>query len=651
MRARVMIAALGALSLIGAAPSVPGGDARWERPAGPLDTAGDLEAAAFFEQRIVDHIHYGQIHELLYRTDERLPGDIQTLLGENDSALYTGNYLAAQSFRYALARDNLEELAGLREARDRFQAGPGKGHGPPVPDDLDERIAFWEGQRDDARWRVDAMAGQYHVLTNISENWHENPDLRLGGKPPVDELSERGCDPDWSGASHADTSEDECDESLPEELVHDVEDGEYERDGYVDYGGGLVTGGTTPINEPQPGLLFRYCSPVDAPAAFNAGRNPRYNRLAADLPWDNDGDGVIEDGEAQHCIGATSRDAYAGTTFGLATALDLVGPDDPELSAQIAHDLMVMTDYAVRYYWTAPRSHGRVVVPEVWGGNTLDGSYQADMFFQVPLHRLNLVQVARRAAAIAGTPEQQARYEAIWAEELATQLPVLAFEMLVDDTDTHGGYYKYHLHHMTGFNLIRLEQDPVLRAEFMRGFGVMDTVTRSHVNAFYEALTYALTGEADRLDDAVVHHRQWLDYFANAESHGYLVRNSPRCGSEIECVPKHRREVVVDAAGNEVSADYAVYNDVLIEGEALVTGEDPGPGQLRAKDPLPVGVRYPADFMWQKDPTILDGGHNTPRYAAPGADFLTPYWMIRYYSEVVQPQLTPFDAPPTPGFR
>lgn len=638
MRVRTVVAAILAFGLIGATPVDRSG------PAGPLDTDEDLNAALFFEQRILDHYHYGQVHEQYYNTAEKLPGDIQTIVGENDSALYTGNYLAAESFRFALANEKLAELDHWRKLRDRRAGKPGVG--PKIPADLDEQIAFWEAQLAEAKSRVDTTAAQFHILTNISQNWYGNPDLRLGGKS----VAGAECDAQWSGTSSPDASESECDETLPEELVHDAESGEYQRGGYVDYGGGVITGGTTPVNEPQPGLLFRYCSPVGAPAAFDAGRNPRNNRLAANLSWDNDGDGVIEEGEAQNCIGATSRDAYAGVTFGLATALDLVGPSDPALQSQIANDIMVMTDYALRYYWTAPRSHGRVVIPEVWDGNTLDGSYQVDMFVQVPLHRLNMIQIAKRAAAVAGTPEQQARYAAIWAEEVATQLPVLGFSMLVDDTEPHGGYYKFHLHHMAGFNLIRLEQDPALRAEFMRAFGVMDNVTGSHVNAFYEAITFALTGEQRRLDDAVLHHRQWLDYFANNQASNHYVQNSDRCGVDLECVPDYSRPVIVDANGQEVEVDYGVYNEVPGTAESVVTGEEPPAPRLRAKYPLPVAQRRSADFMWQKDPTILDGGPNSPRYSAPGADFLTPYWLVRYYSEVVKPPVTPFGAPPTPMF-
>lgn len=613
--------------------------------AGPLDTPADQAAGARFEARIADFLHYGQVHEQYYNTGEQRPGDIETLVGENDSALYTGNYLAAESFRFGVATT---KLAAARTALAEHDARPAGRGDAGIPGKLRRDITYWSSEQAEALRRTRTIAAQFHILTNISENWYGDPNLRVGGKS----VDGSNCQEEWSGENTPDdpAEESECDESLPEELAHDVEDEEYQRGGWIDFGGGVLTGGTTPLNEPQPGLLFRYCSPVDAPTAFNAGRNPHYNRLAADLAWDNDGDGTIEDGEAQHCIGATSRDAYAGVTFGLATALDLVGPVDPDLQAMIAHDLMVMTDYALRYYWTAPRSHGRVVIPEVFDGNTLDNFYQPDMFFQVPLHRLNMLQVAKHAAEVVGDADAVARYEVLWLEEVALELPLLMGEMLVDDADHYAGYYKYHLHHMAGFNLIRLEDDPILRAEFMRGFGVMDRVTRHDVNAMYEAITWALTGEQDRLDDAVVHHRQWLDYFANQEASNHYVENSTKCGTELECVPDWSRPVTIGEGAASVTVESAPYNGLAGQLEAAATGSTYEP-KLRAATALPVAMRRQGDFMWQKNPTELDGGPNSDRYAAPGADFLLPYWMLRYHTEVEIPPLTPFNAPPTPIFH
>ena len=57
---------------------------------------------------------------------------------------------------------------------------------------------------------------------------------------------------------------------------------------------------------------------------------------------------------------------------------------------------------------------------------------------------------------------------------------------------------------------------------------------------------------------------------------------------------------------------------------------------VRARFPLPVKDRKGQDFMWQKDPTLLDEDQS-PQWEPPGWDFLLPYWMIRYYSEAAPP--------------
>jgi len=524
--------------------------ARAEQPFGaPLDTDADLTAASWFEDRILDHFHYGQIHEQYYVDSERAEGEILTLVGENDSALYTGNYLAAEAFRYALAAQKL--AAG-------------------------EDASFWEAQKAQAKSRVDQMVEQFHLLINISAAWQTEFDPRVNDdREPTD-------------------------------------------DGYIDFGGGVFPG--------EAGLLFRACTPVDAPPPLNVGRDPGRDRLVGPLDW--------EDGEQYYCLDATSRDAYAGVTFGLATAFDLVTADDPAMRETIRHDLMAMTDYALKYLWNTPRPHGEIVVPELFGGNDLD-NFVSPLFVYVPMARLNMLQVARHAAREAGTAEHVARYEALWAEELASQVPVLAASMEIDAAGPHGGYYKYHLHHITGFNLVRLEQDPVLREVFAQAFGVMDATTGDDVNALFEAITFALTGEEPRLDDAVEHHRQWLDYRANADANGNVVNNSAACGTTLTCVPRDQVDMV----------------QPLPEGEDLIVSQPGFDDRQRAQDPLPVALRYPADFMWQKDPTILDGGPNDPRWESPGADFLLPYWMIRYYTEAAPPALSPFPAWPGPIFR
>jgi hypothetical protein len=343
-----------------------------------------------------------------------------------------------------------------------------------------------------------------------------------------------------------------------------------------------------------------------------------------------------EDGSEWHCLGGTSRDSYAGTIFGLSVALDFLATDEnADLRETLAADLMAMTDYAAKYLWFQPRPHGMVANP-LFGHNDLDGPI-SPLFIQVPLHKLHLLQTARHASHVIGDEAAAQRYEVLWLEEVANTVGTgsLLDSMLIDAAAPHSAYYKYQLHLMSFFNLIRLEPDPIIREEFKRAMGALDATLTDDGNAFFEAITYGLTGEQSRLDEAVAYHREWLDYYAFHEE-AARQGNTPfvhtgRCGltedpgedapisqQPLECVPTDETDMV----------------QTLPTGEEVVVPFRPGfESRLRAKDPLPVGVRRYADFLWQKDPTIITGDHDVP-WRGPSIDFLGTYWMLRYYSEV-----------------
>lgn len=443
-------------------------------------------------------------------------------------------------------------------------------------------VAFWREQRDEALDRAQEMIGYYHILVNIAQYWETDLD------PTIDTTKT----PDESG--------------------------------WLDYGGGIIPG--------EPGLLMRTCTPEDPDPAYadirvNYGETPY---VIGPLRW--------EDGRDWYCIQNTSRDSYMGTVFGLAVALDYLATDEnPELRATLAHDLMAMTDYAVKYLWFQPRPHGRVANP--FTDNDLNGPL-SPLFIQVPLHRLHLLQTARHAANLIGHAEGKRRYELLWLEEVANTIGTgsLLNSMVIDSMSPHNAYYKYQLHLMSFFNLIRLEPDPVIREEFERAMGVLDASLTDDGNPFFEAMTYALTGENARLDEAVGYHRDWLDYYAFHEE-AARVGNTPflhtgRCAitedpgegapveeQPLECVPKDQVDMVLPLPGDE---------------EVVLPFRPGTDDALRAKDPLPVGVRRYADFLWQKDPTIISGDHDVP-WRGPSIDFLVTYWMLRYYSEVEVP--------------
>jgi uncharacterized protein (TIGR03437 family) len=107
--------------------------------------------------------------------------------------------------------------------------------------------------------------------------------------------------------------------------------------------------------------------------------------------------------------------------------------------------------------------------------------------------------------------------------------------------------------------------------------------TSSHQNAFFNMIDRALQG-ADAARDAET--RTLLD----------------------EWLQRPRRDIYVDLSRT-----------------VAVCGEE-------ACQPVPVPLRPPTDFLWQRNPYQLAGG--TGRIETPGIDYILPYWMARYYGVI-----------------
>jgi hypothetical protein len=258
---------------------------------------------------------------------------------------------------------------------------------------------------------------------------------------------------------------------------------------------------------------------------------------------------------------------------------------------------------------------------------------------------MNLIQVARNAARKVNSPKLT-KYNALWASELITTLPQLQGSMLIDAMSPHDAYYKYHLNFLTGDNMIRHESNETVRNVMRQSIGVMDASTKDDNNALFETFMYTYTGDKSRLQRAVTFHRQWLDYKAHADLVGNRIDFRGQCGTQIECLPTDQVDMV----------------QKLPDGQELLVPHTPGTSDvLRATTARPVGVRRPADFLWQKDPTIIVGcgggvfpdcnAFDSGRWAGPNTDFLQSYWMIRYFTEVEVPRSTPLAPWQGPTFR
>jgi hypothetical protein len=544
-------------AVLALAMAVPAGTAGAATP--PLGQA-DLDYALEMERKIADNIWFGQVYEIDYAQGaERTRANITSVNHFGDSALWTGTYLASQSFRYALAK---KKLAGPLSTADR---------------DL------WKAQRDEAKARVKEMADKFHILVNISESWNH------AFQPSTEQAG---------------------------------------------FGGGILNG--------EPGYLMRACNPVSAepwqtwgdlgpdptgmPRPYTANR-----RVFGPLKW--------RDGTEYFCEDGTSRDAYAGTTFGLLTAFDLVGNDIPGLRKLVGGDLITLTNFAFKYLWNTPRPHGRISIP-------IDSNHQSPtcsqinaiirvcghdfenflspLFVITPFARMNMAQAAHHVSAKLGGTDA-VKWQLVWLEELLTQGPALALSMEFDAIQPYESYYKHNLSHLIGFNITRTAPNAAARALFHQAVGVMDHSTGDDINAHFEAITYSLTGETSRRDAAITHLREWRDYRARIESEPTTTN---ACGGAIECVPEDQYELVL-ADGSRV----------VIPGMST---------DLRAREPIPVADRPPTDFLWQRAPNQLNGSEALT-HQTPGIDYLLPYWMLRYYTEVKKPADAPFPPWPLPA--
>jgi hypothetical protein len=463
-------------------------------------------------------------------------------------------------------------------------------------------IAFWAGQRDEALARATEIIRYYHVLVNIASKWQTTFDPKIDSEKKLTEY------------------------------------------GWLSYGGGIVKG--------QKGLLMRACTRVDVTPEW---KDLRYNHAPTGMLY-----GPFEfEGHRWYCLNGTSRDSYAGTVFGLSVALDFVATaENPALRRSVANDLMAMADYAYKYYGQQPRPHGTVANP-VFGHNDLTGPISPLFFPQAPIQRLHLLQTARHAAGVTKNKLKKLRYDALWSHEVATTIATgqVHVNAAFDATQPHDAYYKYQLELMSWFNVIRLEPRMVNQRMLRSSLSPMWASLRDDGNAFFEAMIYALTGGNDARDLAVTHHHDWLDYYAFHEAtarrgvtpfvhtgrcniKGPVPADAPIEKQPLECVPRARIDMMLDRPGGGELLSAEVPN---VDPTADTT-------TMRAKEPLPVGVRRLADFLWQKDPTIITGDHDVP-WQGPSIDFLVSYWMLRYYTEVDVPDRLPLPAWHGPRFK
>src|SRR5262249_43780321 len=171
-------------------------------------------------------------------------------------------------------------------------------------------------------------------------------------------------------------------------------------------------------------------------------------------------------------------------------------------------------------------------------------------------------------------------------EEYTSFRAAFALEVLapigIESLDDYGSYFKFNLDEINLYNLIRLEDTKRNRKRYMRAYRILRSTIASHGNAHFNVIDRALTGPDGERDAEIM-----------SELADWLTRP--------------RRDVFVDNRGKFAAC-----------------------GSNRACDPLPVAVRVPTDFLWQRNPFDLSGG-SAGTIESAGIDYILPYWMARYY--------------------
>ena len=159
---------------------------------------------------------------------------------------------------------------------------------------------------------------------------------------------------------------------------------------------------------------------------------------------------------------------------------------------------------------------------------------------------------------------------------LAAQVTIpIGLEVLNDDS-----YFKFNLDSINLYNLVRLENGSS-RGVYERAYDLLRNHTAGHQNAFFDAIDLGLKGPNSTRDvELLALLDAWLQ--------------------------RQRRDRSLD-----------------LHGTVAVCGS-------QACRPVPVPLRPPTDFLWQRSPFQLAGGGSGTIETA-GIDYILPYWMARSY--------------------
>ena len=287
---------------------------------------------------------------------------------------------------------------------------------------------------------------------------------------------------------------------------------------------------------------------------------PMSSPFAAGITHEESANGIHNSGQ-DFWIGHTSRDEYSGAFFGLSVAYDFVNQSD--VRANVQSLVTRMLNFLLAHAWT-------VVMP--------DGTVSTTFVIR-PDEQLTLLQIGKQVNPYA--------YSNLYSSA-SSEAGLAAVPVAVDAADVRDSYFKFNLDAINFFNLIRLENNSSLRAQYLTAYGIYRKATQDHMNPHFNMIDRAVNGpNAARDAETVTYLEQFLqrpsrDVYVNLEG------QFPSC----------------------VSADQSC-------------------------NPIPIPLRVTTDFLWQRSPfQLVGGGQGTIEEA--GIDYILPYWMARYYGVIHQ---------------
>ena len=212
----------------------------------------------------------------------------------------------------------------------------------------------------------------------------------------------------------------------------------------------------------------------------------------------------------------------------------------------------------------------------LWNVVLPDGSISTTFLIR-PDERLALLAVGRHM--------NSAKFSSEYGKA-ASEAPLVPVAIGVDAADPSSSYFKFNLDAISFDHLLPLESSFFRKLFYGIGYDTFRATVSGHQNAHFNMIDRVVHGADSKRDaETAIFLDQWLQ--------------------------RPRRDVPVD-----------------LNGVVPVCGD-------QACDPIPIPLRVPTDFLWQRSPFQLTGGGDGLIEGA-GIDYILPYWMARFYGIVDQ---------------